>query len=504
MANRPLHAPAAQPGSLSATLALVLVLLVTLVASLLPLKLAGSWEEVKAALAAGMTLSIHGSPAAVLGERLALFLPLGLLMHRQLVGLRWGRPGLASSALLILFALSIELLQAVVSARHPVLSDFLLASVAGLAGITLSAGMSQGGPGLMRRLLPGLLVLGNLITVTLIAIPHSSAGLIEWDCEHPLLIANELGRDRPWLGRIRGMAIYPRRLARDEIRRLSQAPMTRENMPLRRQAGAAVLYRFANIQAGRVLQLAERAPAMDLLVTHDGAASWQIEDDAMAIRKPIRLHSIGPATSLCKAIASAQAFTVEVEMASAGLDDDGGWARILSIPSSTEQRNLTLTEHAGELVLRVRTPREGLNWALRPLRSDRRVLSGDWQNIIASYGAGAARLFVDAVEVSPAVRYRVLTLSGKQPSSAIAAFALCLFPLMGAAVGRLRSGRPFVYTLMWAFCTVSLAPLLFYLGLSVWQRQIPDGMFVATASFGPLLGLSIIAAWQRRLAPVRG
>ena len=108
MANRPLHAPAAQPGSLSATLALVLVLLVTLVASLLPLKLAGSWEEVKAALAAGMTLSIHGSPAAVLGERLALFLPLGLLMHRQLVGLRWGRPGLASSALLILFALSIS------------------------------------------------------------------------------------------------------------------------------------------------------------------------------------------------------------------------------------------------------------------------------------------------------------------------------------------------------------------------------------------------------------
>ena len=503
MANRPLHAPAAQPGILSATLALVLVLLVTLVASLLPLKLAGSWEEVKAALAAGMTLSIHGSPAAVLGERLALFLPLGLLMYRQLIGVRWGRPWLASSALLILFALIVELLQAVVSARHPVLSDLLIASVAGLAGITLSAGMNQRGPGLMRRLLPGLLVLGNLITVTLIAIPHSSAGLIEWECEHPLLIANELGRDRPWLGRIPGMAIYPRQLDRDEIRRLSQAPMTPENMPLRRQAGAAVLYRFANIQAGRVLQLAERAPAMDLLVTHDGAGSWRIEDDAMVIREPIRLHSVGPASTLCKAIASAQAFTVEVEMASAGLDD-GGWARILSIPLSTEQRNLTLTEHDGELVVRVRTPREGLNWALRPLRSDRRVLSGDWQNIIASYGAGAARLFVDGVEVSPAVRYRVLTLSGKQPSSAIAAFALCLFPLMGAAVGRLRSGRPFVYTLMWAFCTVSLAPLLFYLGLSVWQRQIPDGIFVATASIGPLLGLLIIAAWQRRLAPVRG
>ena len=137
MANKPSDAPSAQSSnSLSATLALAVVLLATLAASLLPLRLAGSWEELRAALAAGMSLSIQGSPAAVLGERLALFLPLGLLMHRQLVGLHWGRPWLASSALLTLFALIIELLQAAVSARHPVVSDLLIASVAEIAGIT--------------------------------------------------------------------------------------------------------------------------------------------------------------------------------------------------------------------------------------------------------------------------------------------------------------------------------------------------------------------------------
>jgi hypothetical protein len=474
------------------SLALVLVTLVVIISSLTPLKLVGSWEEVKAALEAGMTLSIQEPAHVTVAQRLIAFLPLGFLIYRRLVQLCWRHPGIAASILMALTTLTIELMQAVVSMRHPLLSDLIIGSAAGFIGILLSYIVIRGYRGYWLQYqgvyVMCFLLLGNIAMLGTIAIVHSGSSIAGWECSYPLVVGNELTQDRPWRGKIRSLAVYPRELTDTEIQRLARAPLkTLENVELRRAMGAVALYRFATIDGDRIPQLITGSAAVDLLVPKSSPKTWQLEDSALDIRGSILIRSTGPAHAICKAILASRAFTVETEIASSDLSQDGP-ARIITISSDSSQRNLTLGEQKGDLVLRVRTPVNGLNGGLVQLQSRHKALSGGWHHIAASYAQGEAKLFVDGTQTQPPFPYHSMLLF--DGIRLIASMALLS---MGTVAVVALGAQPLLMALFLGFCITALVPIIFYFTLTAMLGRDPDPIFIAITALTPIMG--ILSGW---------
>lgn len=86
-------------------------------------------------------------------------------------------------------------------------------------------------------------------------------GFSNWSLNHQLVIGNEFNGERPWLGRIRLVAIYDRALTEDEVGRNYHAGWSVEDsasLDGRAQDGLAVLYLFDE-RSGDVVQVAAGA-----------------------------------------------------------------------------------------------------------------------------------------------------------------------------------------------------------------------------------------------------
>lgn len=492
------HAHPNPPVASGSSLGLTLVLLWIAVGSLVPFVPADSWSQVAFATKEGMTLSIREPTILTLSERLATFLPVGLLVYWKLSQRARRRQHLASCLGVALFAAAIEIAQAATQARHARLSDFLLAVAAGLVGLALGVRLT---PYRMRlraywvryhRVLAACAVLfGNVIALSAIVLAHRGVEIAGWDRSYPLLVANELTHDRPWRGRIRGVAIYARGLTGEEIQRLSGIPMVTENADLRDQAGAIALYLFGARSGERVPQRAGGGVELELQLPQPGPATWRPADGSLDIRGPITIRSVGPASEICDAIETSQALTVEVQAASSDPTQSGP-ARIVSISASPYLRNLTLGQEQRDLVLRVRTPRNGPNGMRIPLRTDTKPLTDSWHHIVARYAHGTAALYVDDTPACPPLNcssVSVLLFRRDSAASTVMVAGSLLFAV-GLATFLLAS-RAEPRKLFMCLCAAGLAPVLLSLSLAAYLGHSHDAAFVASAVAGPFFGLIV-------------
>jgi hypothetical protein len=439
-------------------------------------------------------LAIQDPTLVTLLERLVTFVPLGFLTFRHFAR-RQGHPFLVSFLAISLFALALELAQSVVQNRHARLSDFALAVGFGCAGMMVGAWLgNEPSPRRIRHLLVSAVVLGNVAVALMVGLTIHATELAGWDCAYPLLVANERSGERPWLGRARGLALYPRALSADEIKGLADAPLSPDGAAVRRAMGALAFYSFAVAGAGRVPQLLDRGPRSDLLLVPPDSSSWRVAGDALEVRGPTMIRSAGPARELCEAIMTSKEFTAEVEIAGAGVAQSGP-ARIVSQSSDIMHRNFTLGEEFGRLVLRVRTPWNGLNGTNLPLETEAKVLTEGWHHVVFGYDPdGAAFLYLDGAQIAR-VPYRTMILIGEGRAIRLAVVVGVLLVAMGAITSLLV--RPRCWPIDCARMYGALLPALVVVGLAVWLGHLRDQLLVVTTVIGPgvgMIGARLLAA----------
>jgi hypothetical protein len=482
---------------------LLLLALAIFFASLAPGTVTGSWSEVVAELRQAALLHLQEPILVTILERALTFAPLGAMAYRELRLRGVGHARLVACLGVLLFATSVELAQGAIQGRHARLSDLILAVAFGAGGVEVGAWIMAGPTAAkVRRLLLAAVLAGNAIILIVVTQAEVGARPAGWDCSYPLLLANELSGDRPWLGRLRGLALYPRSLTADEVRRLTRVPLTPENISMRRELGALALYSFAKVEAGRVPQLLEDTPGLDLLLPPPESPSWQMEEDAIDVRAPTLIRSAGPPSVICEAIMASQAFAVEVEIASSGIEQ-GGPARIVSQSSGILERNFTLGEELGSLVARVRTPWNGRNGTNVPLVTDSGVLSDGWHRIVFGQSGGALFLFLDGVEVAR-LPYHTMILLGDGWVVRIAVVAGLLFAAMGAIASLMLRPRSWLIDGARVYGTSALLPVVVLVGLAIWFGHAQDRLLLAAAAFGPGIGMLVARALTAVLAADSG
>ncbi|MGI9508836.1 MAG: hypothetical protein ACR2QJ_05755, partial [Geminicoccaceae bacterium] len=305
----------------------VFTIVTVFLVNLIPLEIAGSIDEGLSELAAGLGFRLDDSISISLVQRLIVYVPLGLLTYALIALRKLRAPFLGTILLVALVGLSVEMLQGFFSKRHAFSFDFLLVLIVGVLA-ALSGEILRGLLARRRLALLHLLLLGNVLGLSAIWLAHRGSDLTSWDCSYPLVIGNEATADRPWLGRLRGVAIYDRALADGQIGALSAGSGGQDGVD-RRDLGAALVRPFD-------------------------------DDGELEIARPTLVQAMQDATGLCEAIKASQAFTIEIEFASLDLDQRGP-ARILSMSLDPERRNVTLGQDGGRLSLRIRNELNGAN-----------------------------------------------------------------------------------------------------------------------------------------------
>lgn len=495
------------------TLLLIIIVILILICSLLPLQLTDSWTEIKTALlqegkGGKMTLLDLIPDIDTVTERLLIFAPFGFLIHQKLKRHHPQHAQTISVGLVVLVALAVEIAQAILSMRHSRTLDFALAAAAGVVGIKFSISFSNffTNPNFIaaHRLLPGLLWLGNylVVCICLAAVISANTDIGEWDCHYPLLVGNELTHDRPWQGEIRGVAIYPRELAASEIKNLSRTPMTPENISPRNEAEAIALYSFVTSSNNRILIHNHTGPPLKLAKNKLELDEGQSDSSASHFYQPLQIVSAAPAQAICNAILASQAFTVETEIASNNLMQ-GGPARIISNSLDLENRNFTLGEDQGDLVLRVRTPQNGSNGNNLPFETQGEVLAEGWKHVIASYANGVAKIFIDGKAVATPLHYReTLFLDTALSSMNTLATGLLLFG-MGVMASMLFSQQPPLAAAAKSIFSTSIFPVTTLFILAIWLERHLSLIIIGAVAFTPLLGFIFYRKLRKKLLAVK-
>lgn len=408
LGKRAPHAGGRSRWSAGTAAALVLAIIVVFAVNLMPLQIVVSFDAGVSELIEGLGLRVEDSISVSLVQRLIVYVPFGLLAYAA-IALRGGpAPFLLTILIVAVVGLSIELLQGFLSKRHSLSIDFLFVLIVGV----LTASAAEIAANLVARRRAALiqvLLLGNFIALSAIWLAHQGSDLESWNCSYPLIIGNEATSDRPWLGKIRGLAIYARALEDEEVEGLS--------------AGFGA--------AGSVDR---RTLGAELIQSFEG-------ESELEIARPALIEATHDASGLCEAIKSAAAFTIEIELASLDLDQRGP-ARILSMSLDPEKRNVTLGQDGGRLSLRIRNTLNGDNGIEQQIRTADGVISGDWQHWVARYDQGVTALFLDGDILNPSLDYEsILLISGRQ-SLPLALICGLISLLLGAAAYGWLAGRP--------------------------------------------------------------
>ena len=358
----------------------------------------------------------------------------------------------------------------------------------------------------LRVALIALLVLGNATASFVILRGHSDAELRGWDCSYPLLIGNELSEDRPWLGRIRGLAIYDRALAADEVLELQGLPFAGMGVAVRRRMGGLAAFDFSQPASQRVRQLLPGGPALDLRLPPADGGAWQLTDRALELRKPLLIRSTSAPRAICQAVMRSQAFAVEAEIASASSDNRGP-ARIVSQSASPLQRDFTLGQDGDALVFRVRTPWNGPNGMRAQLTATHAMPDQSWHHAVAVYLRGATTLFLDGRQRALTIRYYELMWLGESTVVPLAGFLGIGFVALGAVMTLLTAGLSWPARLPCLYLGAALIPTAAGLVLGFELGHDPDRWLIVAAILGPPIGLVITHAWPwlaARRAPGSG
>lgn len=170
--------------------------------------------------------------------------------------------------------------------------------------------------------------------------------LSNWDGGFRLALANELTRDRTWLGAYRRVAVYDRALAAEDVAAAYRAG------PAGEATAPVVLYDFGG-EGDRVRDVSGRGEPLDLRIADEDAVAW-IPGEGLSVQRSTLIASDGPAAKVTDAIRASGEATIEAWVRP-GNTTQAGPARIVTLSRDTGQRNFTLGQDRQGYLVRFRT-----------------------------------------------------------------------------------------------------------------------------------------------------
>jgi len=399
-----------RPAISASSFAIILLLMALAIGTLVPFTPPSSWPDPPSSLLE--VLSIPWSPfdGHPIIEHILPFWMLGVVLHWTLLSRRVRRPILTSLAGVLLITFILEIGQNLGASRHARMCDVAFRVFGGLIGVACCQRLRVYRDGLRQlyaRYDRGLalvgIVLGNIVATGVVIRSHTAVTLDGWDCHDPLLVANEATADRPWHGRVAGLAMYDEALSARQVAKLANQPFTATASDARRQLHPMLLYSFDGHLKRRVSQRSDDGPPLDLLLPPPGPDTWQQRDGALDITGDITVRSDGEVGATCRAVQSSRAFTLELAAESANPTQHGP-ARILSISKNPYERNVTIGQEYAEFIVRIATPRTGTNGLLIPIRTHGHAVDGRWHHIALTYRNGLVRFYLDGQDARPPLR----------------------------------------------------------------------------------------------------
>ncbi len=174
-----------------------------------------------------------------------------------------------------------------------------------------------------------------------------------WDSSWRLALANELTKDRPWLGEYHQVSVYDRVLSDKEATSRFGAGRTAKSQ------NALVFYNF---QEGRGRIIKDRSGASDTLnlrIDNDSAVRW-LSGGGVLVRSPVLIASEKPAGKIAEAVRKSGEITIEAWIKPAKTTQSGP-ARIVTVSRDPSNRNFTLGQKAGAYEVRFRTTSTSAN-----------------------------------------------------------------------------------------------------------------------------------------------
>ncbi len=340
---------------------------------------------------------------------------------------------------------TVELLQTLLPRRHAHVVD-LLANVVGtglgvIAGVWALRFRDQAMHWYIHHERPvawGVMsVFAALIGVIQIVPGVWYVSLDDWDESYPLLVGDELGGGRAWLGTIGQIALYDRALTLENVREryvIGRGGVDHHSAEQDIPPSPGMLggYDFRNGAGDRILPYGPIS--LPALVMDDASACTWVAGQGLRLDRATALQSDGAAADLTRAMKATDAMSVEVWCRPANLHQKGP-ARIVTQSISQVARNFTLGQEGSQLHLRVRNAMSGENGSKPAMHGIRPPLTPAWQHIVGTYNRGTFRLYLDARPQSPSLDVRssatVLGL-GNTWIGHVTAWTLLLLPLVAA------------------------------------------------------------------------
>jgi len=266
-------------------------------------------------------------------QNLLLYAPLGVALRRY--------PAWKVGVMAALLSLAIEVSQVWVVSRFASPFDVLSNASGAVLARWLARRMSRGDsptPVMLRvtpmRMLLAVAVLGAVLAAW--TRPTQPPTLANWDPAYPMLVGNERTSNRPWRGTVSNLQLF----------------------------SAAARY-----------ELAEPIVA-------DGGPGTRLPAEA--------------STAFGIAAIASNAFTVVLSLSTDDPDQDGP-ARILSFSDDTTRRNFDIGQVDRQLVLRIRTPMNGLNGERHRVTTSPVLTAGREVRVVATYDGATASVYVDGI-----------------------------------------------------------------------------------------------------------
>jgi hypothetical protein len=168
-----------------------------------------------------------------------------------------------------------------------------------------------------------------------------------WDSNFRLALANELTRDRPWLGELHCVAIYDRALGSRQIARNFKGSRDKT-------AGSPiVLYNFRQGQGDAIKDVSDGSKPLNLKISDASAVKW-LSSGGLRVNASTLISSNVPASKVIKAVRKSHEMTIEAWVKCANINQTGP-ARIVTVSGDPSQRNFTLGQKDGAYEMRFRT-----------------------------------------------------------------------------------------------------------------------------------------------------
>jgi hypothetical protein len=288
---------------------------------------------------------------------LLLFVPFGALLHHEgrsrLVTLR--RIVILVVASSVLLSGTIEYLQAFLPLRNSSIIDVFANTAGALMGVAaarswgtlLTARVHRLRTRTSSAMLAGLMAASLIVALLISGALQVRTRLSNWSADYDLLIGNERTGDRPWRGRVFGLAVTDAATPIDSVQRFS--------------AGQSISLPGVQIAA---FDFNGSSPYADASGNLPPLAWTELpnpsDQSSASLPRGAWLRSDGPASQLANRLKKSNAFTLRVRCVSEDAHQDGP-ARIVSNSVSPFARNFTLAQQGSGLVFRLRTPATGVN-----------------------------------------------------------------------------------------------------------------------------------------------